>query len=910
MTTEAAQLQFAAEFTLFLVAVAAIAVTALRPRLLVQRVTPRAVFLVGAGALAIAAFLHGSLLVDDAADPGLLSLRAIGLLAVAVGVVAWEGVPSARVTAIVGLLVLAGAEVAVATEHERIADATRGMGALFLAIALLVASRRAIAARVATAAAAVVLLVITALSIVLSVVISDNVENEVARRYEARAETESQVFEETAGTARTQSGIIATSLTSPDLADALRTAGSEEATPEQRDAAHRAVADRLDNFLRSGLLSLPTPGPLAAIGADGTGIASVDAAPIVEVELFGSEAVDRVLRTRRPTQDIAVVGGQTLAIGASPITSGSEFLGVGVATARLGDLFLDRRIGDPASAEQGVALALADRTHLYSQSGRQPGLATTLTLAGRALRQGDRQTAVDGDRFVVAVPLGDENPALAVIVTVPQERIDATREDLFRLLFVVALGGALVAMILAGYAGNRIGAGLAELTAVTTELQEGRLSARARLDTDDELGVLAGAFNQMAGSLEGLTNDLRRSAEQEAALRARLEGVVAGMGEALIAVDDRGRITDFNAAAEELVGIPARDALGKKMDKICSVRGEDDIDLTQRFVRPVVDNWGLAADLRGERNVVPVAVSAGPLRNAGGVLTGAVFVLRDMRREREIDQMKTEFIANVSHELRTPLTPVLGYSDLLATRDLDPDRTKLFATEINSAARQLGRVTDQLVNFATVAAGRLQLQLQSARAKDLLDGLADRWRDKLPDSHTLTRRVARSAPPVIMDRRYIDLALDELVDNAVKYSPEGGRIRVSASVEDDGSGRRLVLTVEDQGVGIDPERRDAIFDDFSQGDGSATRRFGGLGIGLALVSRIVRAHGGELACTSQLGRGTTVAMHLPIDADGHNAPPSANGARTASAGTSEAAGVPTAGTPNAGAPSDEGTRPT
>ena len=867
MTTEAAQLQFAAEFTLFIAAIAALAVTLLKPDLLLRTVAARIAFQFGSLALAVAAFLHGSLLVEDAAEPVLVLTRGAGIVAVGASLLHWKGPPNARLLLTTGLVLLAASEAATAFDAATAGDAVRGAGALVLAIGLVVASRRAIAARVATSAAAVVLLVITALAIALSVVIADNVEDEVARRYGARAETESQVFADASRAAQAEAVLLGRAL--EGRASDIRTVAEATEPSGTVEASRTRVADTLATY-RDNLLRVDFPGPIVAVGPQGSTVAAIDANPVALIELVGSEAVASVLGDRQPVADVAVVGDQTFGIGAAPASSGPEFLGVAVVTSRLDDAYLQSRIVDAASVEQEVGLALADSRRVYATAGEQPELSTTLTLAGRALLDGERHTAVDDDRFVISEPVLDERgaPFLAVTVSVPQARVDATRQDLFRLLFIVALGAALVAMVLAGYAGNRIGAGLAVLTAATGELQQGRLSARARLDTEDELGVLANTFNHMAGSIQTMTDDLRSAADEEAALRARLEGVVGGMGEALVAVDDRGRITDFNAAAEELVGLPARETLGKRLDKVCQVVGEDDVDLTPRFVRPVVESWSAQAELVAhDGSRVPVAVSAGPLRGAAGILTGAVFVIRDVRQEREIEKMKTEFIANVSHELRTPLTPVKGYSDILAKREMPPERVRQFAEEILNGANQLERVTDQLVQFATLAAGRLQLQADDVPARDLLDSLLDRWSNRLPGTHTLTRRVARGTPKAVLDRRYVELALDELVDNAVKYSPEGGRIRVSARVHENGSGPRLMLTVDDQGVGIDPERREAIFDDFSQADGSATRRFGGLGLGLALVNRIVRAHGGELSCDSTPGRGTTVRMILPLEVD-------------------------------------------
>jgi PAS domain S-box-containing protein len=455
---------------------------------------------------------------------------------------------------------------------------------------------------------------------------------------------------------------------------------------------------------------------------------------------------------------------------------------------------------------------------------------------------------------------------MAVILSVPRTQEDATREDLFRVLFLVAMGAATAALVLAGVAGERIGGGLRRLNQAATAIQGGNLDVRTGVTTDDELGELGTAFDSMAKSLQDRTAELNQAADDEAALRARLEAVVGGMGEALVAVDADGLITDFNAAAERLFDVRAREARGKRVSQVIQLRGEDGRDQSRRLTRPVTSAWAQAGTVTLRRgDEVPVVVSAGTLRGPGNDVSGAVFVVRDERRERELERMKTEFLSNISHELRTPLTPIKGFASILQTRDHTPAKAKGFASEISSAADQLERVIAQLVNFSTVVGGQVTLDPEAISVRPFVDDAVKRWRARVDSSHRIVRRVPSGLPRLVADRTYLAQCLDELIDNAVKYSPDGGQIVLTAGVVDGPDGPSMELAVADEGVGIPADRIDSISGDFTQGDASATRRFGGLGLGLALVRRIARAHGGELIVDSVAGAGSRVAIVLPLD---------------------------------------------
>ncbi len=412
---------------------------------------------------------------------------------------------------------------------------------------------------------------------------------------------------------------------------------------------------------------------------------------------------------------------------------------------------------------------------------------------------------------------------------------------------------------LAGAVTTRATRPVRRVTEAAEQIAQGDLSVRVDSGRDDEVGRLATAFGDMATALQGREDDLRTAATREATLRERLESVTTSMNEALVSVDARGCVAMANRAARELLGAPAEELVGRRLDEVLTGTAEDGEPLARALGRPgsldARSVRGTLAVADGGRRAV--AATAAPLLTDEGE-PGRVVVLRDVTSEAEVERLKTEFVSNAAHELRTPLTPVIGYADLLRRRpDLDPDRRAGIVDEIAESAERLRGIVDKLIRFADLEAGRAHVDPEPTDLGSLVDEALASWRARYPD-RTFRRRLRRGLPEVLVDRRWGRMVLDELLDNAVKFSED--TIVVAGEREDDG---RVRVEVRDRGVGVPEDAMAEIRSEFRQADGSATRHYGGLGLGLAIVERVLDRMDGQLDIDSTVGQGTHVAVTLP-----------------------------------------------
>lgn len=243
-----------------------------------------------------------------------------------------------------------------------------------------------------------------------------------------------------------------------------------------------------------------------------------------------------------------------------------------------------------------------------------------------------------------------------------------------------------------------------------------------------------------------------------------------------------------------------------------------------------------------------------------GLLIPPLWITRSRRRRAgaaEFERLATDFIANVSHELRTPLTPVKGYAKMLGTKRLSKDKARTAAGAILSASERLERVIDTLVEVAEIDSGHLSSEAVEIDLAELATEVVTPWRAREPG-----RSIRVMGDGIVSgNKRMLSIALEQLLDNAVKFSDAGTEVVVEVAPNRSG----YDLAVTDRGEGISADELGEIFSDFRQGDSSATRAHGGLGLGLALVRRVARAHGGNVSVRSTPGVGSTFTVSIPAE---------------------------------------------
>src|SRR5215813_4344340 len=436
----------------------------------------------------------------------------------------------------------------------------------------------------------------------------------------------------------------------------------------------------------------------------------------------------------------------------------------------------------------------------------------------------------------------------------------ARRESLLTLALVGALivAGLGLAVLLA----NGIMRPVRELTATAAKIAGGDLTAKARIASRDEIGILAAEFNRMAERIQQLRrSDLGRLVTAQQTTEAAIDSLF----EPVLVTDGEGRITRLNRAAESLFGARA-EAVGKHIAEVTH---------DQRIAMAVSES------LRAERTVAAESVAAAipfsidgteqsfrlrttPMRDAEGRLLGAVALLEDITRLREIDRLKSEFVDTAANYLRTPLLNLqMGLHCLItdAAGELtDKQKDILYACRGDS--ERLERLMRDLTDLSRIESGEVAPRLAPVRIEDVVQSAVETFslRAEAKDQ-SLTTDIPPALPLLDADAEQIKRVIENLLSNAIRNTPRGGEKGITAARRED----YISISVADTGHGIPPEYLTRLFHRFLSVPGAQP---GSTGLGLAISKRLVEAHGGQISAQSRVGFGTTITFTLPVAREG------------------------------------------
>lgn len=453
---------------------------------------------------------------------------------------------------------------------------------------------------------------------------------------------------------------------------------------------------------------------------------------------------------------------------------------------------------------------------------------------------------VERELLYMAVVIQQDDDVLGIArIAVPTARIS---ENIRRIITAVALSAAIIAILsilLAYVIARRTARGVRSVTEGAQRLASGDLDYRVRTVASDETQELAGAFNAMATSLRDLVQDLSEE-------RETLSEILSSMADAVVVIRPNGTVALLNPAARGLLSVSQDDPTGLSFIELTR---EHDL---QRLVAACLETH------EGQHGEVETIF---PRRYLSGIATplalgdafGVLLTLHDLTRIRQVETARKEFVSNVSHELRTPLASVKAMVDTLDGGALeDGDAARGFLQRINGDVDRMTRMVTELLDLSRLESGHQEPEFVPVDLRALAQGIVTEYAPRAEgQGMTLSTLLPDDLPRVLSDEAQLRQVFGNLLDNALRFTPDHGEIAVGATTK----GSFVEVHVRDTGVGIGEEHIPHVFERFYKADRS--RRDLGTGLGLAIVKHIVRTHGGDVRVESVEGQGSTVFFTLP-----------------------------------------------
>ena len=457
------------------------------------------------------------------------------------------------------------------------------------------------------------------------------------------------------------------------------------------------------------------------------------------------------------------------------------------------------------------------------------------------------------DMLYVALPLYEGSHLKGYLrLSRPLLEVDRSVDKLRFSIFQVLLLIIILSMIVAFIFSMKVISPIQEIEAFTDKIRKGDVSGMLMIDSRDEIGQLSKNINDMVAELQ---EKIRVANEEKWKLRAAF----ASMAEGVMVLDSQNRIEGLNKGMAEMIGREYADIVGKTpIEAFRNIALQDALNRFRQAGEIVLEEITL-----GDENPMILDVNISAVKSLPGQDPKTMIVFHNVTRLKKLEQVRADFVANVTHEIKTPLTAIIGFVETLQQGAID-DRVKAqkFLLTIHENAQRLNRLVDDLLTLSSIELGETELHLEGLALEDVFETALTliSLRAALKNVR-IQRDVQPGLPMVLADRDRLVQILVNVLDNAVKFTPEGGSVSITASPEVQGS---VVIKITDTGIGISKSELPRLGERFYRIDKTRSREMGGTGLGLSIVKHLMKAHEGSMEIESTLGKGTTVSLHFPV----------------------------------------------